>query len=575
MRQTETAPRRIAEYLGCDHGVIQQALLRQKELAGGGIRKRLGEILHEMEAVSRDDLIEAIHDQRLDRLRTSPVFAGLSEGELMAITSLVGETSVMAGEEFIRQDDIGDCFYVVIEGEGLVFRKDETGEEILLAKTGFGESIGEMGYFSDGRRSATIRAATEMQLLSMSYADLTRAIERAPGLARNLLMIVAKRLQRTNLRFQEVVEDTRKVKGYLHNLRSLVDMSEIMALSMGVEKLIERVVHTASSVMDAERASLFLVDRVSGEIWSKVAEGEKGQEIRVPIGKGVAGWVAQHGEFVNIPDAYEDSRFNNETDRRTGYRTRSILCGPVNNLHGETVGVVQVINKKQGVFDEEDDKLFRVFAYQTAISVENFRLYQKMMSSHEKMAVLLDVATSVAQTLDLDALIEKIVVKISEILGAERSSLFLLDQETEELWAKKAEGTDDSVIRFPTTEGLAGHVARTGEILNIADAYEDSRFNPSFDRETGFGTRTVLAVPVWGRNGAIIGVTQAMNKTGGPFDKEDEDLLKLLSSQIAVALENAQLYKGHCGDEELPRASQANDLQRHHHTEQQLFSRHG
>lgn len=535
--------RKIADYMQCDPEMVEQALSRQKKLAQMGVRKQLGEILLEMEAISRADLMEAIQEQRLDRLRASPVYSGLSDEELAELTQFVGEESVTAGEEFIRQNEKGDCFFIVVRGQVQVFWKDDSGEEIILTTLGPGECIGEMGYFSDGRRSASVRSLTDVQLLKIYYDDLARSIDRIPDLARNFLDIITRRVRRTDFRFQEVVRETRTTRSILQNLQSMLDMSDILGHRVDIEALIERVVYTASTVLNAERASLFLLNNPSGELWSKVAQGEESREIRIPLGSGVAGWVAQNGELANIPDAYEDPRFNPEVDRVTGYRTKSILCGPVKNLGGQIVGVIQVINKKEGEFDREDEKLFQAFAYQTAIAVENFQLYRKIVASHETMAILLDVATSVSQTLDLNVLIDKIVSKITEVLNAERSSLFLVDQQTGELWSMKAEGTAGAMIRFPVSGGLAGHVARTGELLNIKDAYQDPRFIPDFDKATGFRTKTVLSAPVHNRKGEIIGVTQTLNKKGGMFDQEDENLLKLMSSQIAVALENAQLYR--------------------------------
>ena len=303
--------------------------------------------------------------------------------------------------------------------------------------------------------------------------------------------------------------------------------------------------------MNADRASLFLVDAASGELWSKVAEGEESREIRIPLGEGIAGWVAKHDQLVNIKDAYSDSRFNPEVDKRTGYLTKSILCGPIKNLAGEVIGVIQVINKESKAaldkedegFNQSDEALFRAFTYQTTIAVENFRLYKKILSNHAKMAILLDVATSLSQTLDLDTLINNIINKVTEILNAERSSLFLLDHNTNELWSKVALEAEISEIRFPCTEGLAGHVVSTGQVLNIEDAYEDSRFNPAVDKETGFRTKSVICSPVINREEKIIGVIQVINKKEGIFDQEDENLLQALSSQTAVALENAQLYE--------------------------------
>ena len=119
--------RRIAEYLQCDPKLVEQALAAQKELAEKGTRKQLGEILLEMEAISRDDLLGAIRDQRQDRLRSSPVFSALSDEELKQLTNLVGEKSIPAGQSFIQQNESGSCFYVIVSGQAEVFWKEEGG----------------------------------------------------------------------------------------------------------------------------------------------------------------------------------------------------------------------------------------------------------------------------------------------------------------------------------------------------------------------------------------------------------------------------------------------------------------
>jgi GAF domain-containing protein len=400
-----------------------------------------------------------------------------------------------------------------------------------------------MGYFSVGRRSASVRALEDSQLFIIDYKALDRAFEMAPRLAGNFLDIVTGRLRRANLRFQEALRKSRTIERSLDSLLSFLDMSEIMTLHTGIEGLINRIVVMASKVINADRASLFLIDAVAGELWSKEAEGEGSREIRIPLGKGIAGWVAQHDQLLNIKDAYTDPRFNPEVDKHTGYRTGSVLCGPIKDLEGEILGVLQVINKKGKAFDSDDEALFQAFAYQTAIAVENFSLYKKILINHGKMAILLDVATALSQTLDLETLINKIIEKVSEILQTERSSLFLLDHETDELWSKVAQGAEVSEIRFPSSTGLAGYVASTGEVLNIEDAYRDPRFNPSIDQITGYRTKSVICAPVINREGIIIGITQAVNKKEGVFDKEDGDLLLALSSQIAVAIENARLFQ--------------------------------
>ena len=535
--------RKLGEYLGCEPGLLVQTLERQRQLASQGVQKRLGELLMETRAVSQEALLSALRMQRCERLGCCSVFAGLRPDELAMVSAFVHEKRVSAGDEIIHQDAIGHSFYVLVDGRALVSRCDENGEDIPLDTVEPGECVGEMGYFANGRRSASVRALVDTQLLQILFTDLKYVFDTVPLVARNFLAILTQRLRNTNLRFQETTHKARTVERSLQSLRSTLDVSEILALGAGIEGLIDRIVRSASQVMQADRASLFLVDPLSGDLWSKVAQGEEAGEIRVPAGSGLVGWVAQHDQWLNIADVYQDARFNPEIDQRTGYRTRTVLCGPVKNLHGELIGVIQVINKHRGTFTQEDEDLFRAFASQTAIAVENFYLYTRMVSSHKKLAVLLDVATAVAQTLDLGALMDKIIAKISDVLQAERSSLFLLDRETHELWAKKAEGAEVTEMRFPSSQGLAGHVATTGQVVNIPDAYADTRFNPAFDRLTGFRTTTVLCVPIRNREGEIIGVTQAMNKQKGVFDREDEDLLQALSSQIAMALENAQLYE--------------------------------
>ena len=537
------SPKRLGDYLSLYPADLDDALAEQRRLAAAGVTKRLGDILLELGKVSAEELRRAVQNQRLDRLRSCYIFTDTPTMELERITELVDEISVPAGERFIDQDAVGDYFYILADGRASVFRVGDYGEDVPLAQIEPGETAGEMGYFSHGHRTASVRAVEICQLLRIKYDDLEKVFDIAPAATRNFLSMVTRRLRRINLRFQDVTERSRVTERSLESLRRFLDLSEIAAISQGIEGLIQRVVITASKVMDADRATLFLMDSFSGELWSKVAEGMESKEIRIPLGRGVAGWVAQHDELVNIPDAYEDSRFDKTVDEETGYRTRSILCGPIKNLGGETVGVIQVINKRTGPFCQPDEELFRAFAYQTAISVENFRLYRRLVTGHQKMAILLDVATSVAETLDLDALIIKIVSKISQVLGAERSTLFMVDEEQKELWSKVALGEGLAEIRFPLNLGLAGHVVATGKGLNIRDAYQDPRFNPSVDRQTGYQTRNVLSQPVLSRDGRVIGVTQAINKHDGYFDEEDEELLKALTSQVAVALENAQLYR--------------------------------
>ena len=133
--------------------------------------------------------------QRLDRLRSCSVFAGLETHELKALCECVQERTIHAGEEFIRQDDIGDRCFIVAAGYAAVFQRDQN-KEVLLATIGPGECLGELGYFSGGRRSASVRANEDMEVLELYYTELQRILEITPRLANNLLDLVTKRRRR-------------------------------------------------------------------------------------------------------------------------------------------------------------------------------------------------------------------------------------------------------------------------------------------------------------------------------------------------------------------------------------------
>lgn len=162
----------------------------------------------------------------------------------------------------------------------------------------------------------------------------------------------------------------------------------------------------------------------------------------------------------------------------------------------------------------------------------------------ERLRAVVDVGRALAGQLDLYPLLSLIVERTAAAMGADRASLFLIDHDTEELWSKVAQGVNAEEIRFPMDKGLAGHVALTGETVNIPDAHDDERFNAEVDKATGYRTRSLLVVPMTGREGERIGVLQALNRQDGrAFDPVDEDLMHALAGQAAVAVENATLYE--------------------------------
>lgn len=164
-------------------------------------------------------------------------------------------------------------------------------------------------------------------------------------------------------------------------------------------------------------------------------------------------------------------------------------------------------------------------------------------SALERLQFLVETSKILNSTLDLSELLEIILEITTAQTGAERATLFLVDGERSELWSLIAQGLGHAEIRLPIGKGLAGWVAQTGEILNLADAYGNPHFDPHFDLLFDFRTRSILVMPVKDRSGKIVGVLELLNKRAGPFDDVDIDFLDSISVHAAIALDNARLHR--------------------------------
>lgn len=162
----------------------------------------------------------------------------------------------------------------------------------------------------------------------------------------------------------------------LHKLQSILEVAKALTAERQVLRLLALVNDAAARVAEADRCSIFVVDRERGELWTPVAHGTG--EIRVPLGAGVAGAVAASGRVISLPDAYADPRFNPQVDAATGYRTRELLCVPMTNTRGEVVGVIQALNRREGTFGAEDEELLGALAGPAASAVENALLNEEI-----------------------------------------------------------------------------------------------------------------------------------------------------------------------------------------------------
>jgi len=322
----------------------------------------------------------------------------------------------------------------------------------------------------------------------------------------------------------------------------LLDVSRKVAAIDSLDEVLGVLMEMSTWELGAERSSLFLNDPQSGELYSRFAQGNFQREIRIINDSGIAGSVFQSGIGRIIHDAYEDKSFNSSVDERTGYTTRNMICVPIKTVKDEVIGVAQVLNKKKGRFTKEDLTLLEAITTQASIALQSTQFVEKMIKTREKEMEFLDVVSDVTSEIDLDTMLAKVMHEATRMLQADRSTLFLSDEKTNELFSRIAMGDSIGEIRLPNHIGIAGAVFTSGKTVNIPHAYADLRFNPAFDKKTGYFTRSILCVPIINKDGKTIGVVQTLNRRGGPFTDEDEQRLKAFTGQVAIGLENAKLF---------------------------------
>lgn len=328
----------------------------------------------------------------------------------------------------------------------------------------------------------------------------------------------------------------------LRHLELLLRVAREVAAHDTLEEMLRNIVEVSAEETGAERGTLFLNDERTGELYSRFAQGTALREIRILNNVGIAGHVFATGVGAIVHDPYSDPRFNSKIDQETGFITKSILCAPIRTVKGELIGVLQMLNKKHGQFTEAHLRLLEDMTSLTAMALRSRQFVDRMHAEREQEMRFLDVVADVTSDIDLGTMLLKVVTEAARMLEADRATLFLNDEKTNELFSRVAMGASVGEIRMPNHLGIAGAVFVSGKTINIPYAYADLRFNPSFDKRTGYFTRSILCVPIVNKAGKVIGVTQVLNKRGGPFTSEDEARLKAFTAQLAISLESARLF---------------------------------
>jgi class 3 adenylate cyclase/GAF domain-containing protein len=385
--------------------------------------------------------------------------------------------------------------------------------------------------------------------------------------------------------FKQVVTD---VEDKLQVVNQTLSMLDAQGFESILDEMLQSITLKTGELLSADRTTIFLLDEEKNELWSIVAKGEGGEplELRIPADKGIAGEVATFKKVVNIPyDFYDDPRSAaaKEFDKKNGYRTYTMLALPLlNEKTGDLVAVVQLINKLKNPHDPEapleqkidrhgytaeDEQIFAEFAPSIRLILESSKSFYVATQKQRAASALMSAVSSLSKSsLDLEETLKKVMDEAKQLMNADRSTLWLIDGETNELWTKipRKDGSLQE-LRIPKQAGFAGHVATTGEPLNIGfDLYNHplSSTSKKTDQTTNYRTCSLLCMPVFNSDGELIGVTQLVNKKKqgefpeynsddwpdpperwkASFNRSDQEFMQAFNIQAGVALQNAKLF---------------------------------
>ena len=335
------------------------------------------------------------------------------------------------------------------------------------------------------------------------------------------------------------------------------EVSRALSGTGDLDALLGLIMAKVTELMEADRSTLFVLSDDGRQLWSKVSQGSERIEIRLAVGEGIAGWVAQTREIVNIPDAYVDQRFQPAVDLKSGYRTRSILTVPMLGALGGLVGVLQVLNKQDGPFTVSDEEVLVALASQAAIAIENARLYHSVVEQNQELSrarrdlerrtrelnALYEVEKELSAALDLDDLLSRILGQAITVLGGGAGSIALVEADGALRFRTVHGPAAPRLIErtLPHGTGLLGWSIKHKTPLVIDNPSRDPRHAAEVATEIGVMPQHLMVAPLIEGEDVIGGIEivdqrRSARDGDGPWNTDDLKLLVLIAGQAAGAI---------------------------------------
>jgi len=342
--------------------------------------------------------------------------------------------------------------------------------------------------------------------------------------------------------------------------RALREVGLALGATSDLDPLLELILEKITDALEADRATLYLRDEATDELLSEIVQGDEVRTIRLKVGQGIAGQVAETGKPLRIDDAYKDARFSPEWDTLTGYRTRTILAAPMKYHEGRTIGVVQVLNKHSGTFSDVDGVILAALATQAAVSIDNSMLFisvrqknQELLNIQEKLEhrvrdlkLLFDLESSMGRASTLDEILLAVLGEAMRSCEAKGAAVALRDSASGDLFlhvvGEPPPSRKKPVIglrRVPLAEGrgLVGYAMKHREVVQ-ARGKDDGLLRPvEADGLFRFEVSSALAVPLDGDDGQALGALALYGKRSrGGFTDEDRELCVLIAANASTAI---------------------------------------
>lgn len=349
----------------------------------------------------------------------------------------------------------------------------------------------------------------------------------------------------------DIHEKVRQLKEKLERLQiemnSIHQIGKALSSELRTKRLLPLIMNEVTRLMNAERSTFYIVDKERGEVWSQIAQQAEIMEIRLKLGVGFAGYVAQTGEIINIKDAYKDSRFNPEVDKKTGYRTRSILCMPIfeplkdEKQKPDIIGVLQVLNKKDGVFGANDEKLLGILASQIAITIINARLYSALEKKVGELNLLFDIEKELKTDYKQEELLNFLVDKITSALKVQAALIALIDDGSGEFLNSVAKNISTKFLQDYSSanqNAIIAGVIDKGELFVSNNAAEDKLISSAFPKEFPLTIQHLVCAPLQAGD-KLLGILFIFNKSEKNefFHQDDLRLVRSFTGQIARSIE--------------------------------------